>query len=109
VLGTRPWPPKRPAAGPPAIGEVARIAGTPESYISAGTALAIREDMIALVRLALTDLWFRAIDAHDARPLTRAAALAAVAVEHEDRRRRGAGIPSIFDLPRRGSTGRGLR
>lgn len=65
--------------------------------------------MIELARLALTDLWFQAIDAHNERPLTRAAALAAVAVEHEDRRRRGAGIPSIFDLPRRGSPGRGVR
>ena len=65
--------------------------------------------MIELARLELTDLWFRAIDAHDQRPLTRTAALAAVAVEHEDRRRRGAGIPSIFDRPRRRAPGRGVR
>jgi hypothetical protein len=65
--------------------------------------------MIDAARLELTDLWCRAIDAHDQLPLTRAAALAAVAVAHEDRRRRGAGIPSIFDLPRRASAGRGAR
>jgi hypothetical protein len=65
--------------------------------------------MIEHARLELTDLWCRAIDAHDQRPLTRAAALAAAAVEHEDSRRRGAGIPSIFDRPRRVSPVRGAR
>jgi len=50
-------------------------------------------------RLALTDLWCRAIEAHEALPLTRSAALAAHAVEHEDQRRREAGIPSIFEPP----------
>lgn len=48
--------------------------------------------------LALTDLWWRAIEAHEARPLTWSAALAAEAVAREDRRREATGIPSIFDL-----------
>jgi len=76
--------------------------------------------MIDAARLELTELWCRAMDAHDQQPLTSGAALAAAAVAREDRRRRGAGIPSIFDwagaglpsildLSRRGSPGRGLR
>jgi hypothetical protein len=76
--------------------------------------------MIDAARLELTELWCRAMDAHDRRPLTSVAALAATAVALEDKRRRGAGIPSIFDLSasglpgiidlsRRGSPGRGLR
>jgi hypothetical protein len=77
--------------------------------------------MIDAARLELTELWCLAMDAHDQQPLTRGAALAAVRVASEDRRRRGAGIPSIFDLSaaagfatiidlsRRGSPGRGLR
>ncbi|HSS03383.1 MAG TPA: hypothetical protein VLM79_40245 [Kofleriaceae bacterium] len=76
--------------------------------------------MIDAARLELTELWCRAMDAHDQQPLTSGAALAAAAVAHEDRRRRGAGIPSIFDLSaagfpsiidlsRRGSPGRRLR
>jgi hypothetical protein len=78
--------------------------------------------MIDAARLELTELWCRAMDAHDQQPLTSSAALAAAAVAYEDRRRRGAGIPSIFDLSgvglpniididrsRRGSPGRGLR
>jgi hypothetical protein len=39
------------------------------------------------------------MDTHDRRPLTRSAALAALAVGSEDRRRRKLGIPSIFDPP----------
>ena len=76
--------------------------------------------MIDAARLELTELWCRAMDAHDQQPLTSGAALAAAAVAREDKRRRGAGIPSIFDrtgaglasiidLSRRGSPGRGLR
>ena len=65
--------------------------------------------MIDAARLELTELWCRAMDAHDQQPLTSGAALAAAAVAREDRRRRGAGIPSILDLSRRGSPGRGLR
>jgi hypothetical protein len=76
--------------------------------------------MIDAARLELTELWCRAMDAHDQQPLTSGAALAAAAVAREDRRRRGAGIPSIFDrtgvglpgildLSRRGLPGRGLR
>jgi hypothetical protein len=76
--------------------------------------------MIDAARLELTDLWCRAMDAHDQQPLTSGAALAAAAVAREDRRRRGAGIPSIFDLSgaglasiidlsRRGSPGRRRR
>jgi hypothetical protein len=47
----------------------------------------------------LTDLWSQAINVHDDRPLTRSAALAALAVGSEDRRRRKLGIPSIFEPP----------
>jgi len=57
--------------------------------------------------LALTGLWCRAIDVHEQRPLTRSAALAALAVNHEDQRRRGLGIPSIFERPEPGPAGRG--
>jgi hypothetical protein len=53
--------------------------------------------MIALPSFELTDLWFRAIDLHEQQPLTRPAALAAHALQHEDLRRRRAGIPSIFE------------
>jgi hypothetical protein len=53
--------------------------------------------MIASSWLALTNLWSRAIDLHEQHPLTAPAALAAHAVEHEDLRRRGSGIPSIFE------------
>jgi len=57
---------------------------------------------------ALADLWSQAIDVHDDRPLTRTAALAALAVGSEDHRRVALGIPSIFGaeslrLARRGS------
>jgi hypothetical protein len=58
---------------------------------------------------ALADLWSQAIDVHDHRPLTRTAALAALAVGSEDHRRAALGIPSIFGsdsslrLARRGS------
>jgi hypothetical protein len=45
----------------------------------------------------LTDLWSQAINVHDDRPLTRSAALAALAVGSEDHRRRELGIPSIFE------------
>jgi hypothetical protein len=65
-----------------------------------GTHLAAFEGVIDPQRLVLTDLWCQAIDIHDERPLTRPAALAAHAVEHEDQRRRERGIPSIFELPR---------
>jgi hypothetical protein len=55
----------------------------------------------------LADLWSQAIDVHERRPLTRTAALAALAVGAEDRRRAELGIPSIFDASglraRRGS------
>ena len=57
---------------------------------------------------ALVDLWSQAIDVHEDLPLTRSAAVAALRVGSEDRRRRKLGIPSIFDPPpvvmlRRGS------
>jgi hypothetical protein len=57
--------------------------------------------------LALTALWSRAIDVNDLRPLTRSAALAALAVGSEDCRRRELGIPSIFEPPPLVLTGRG--
>ncbi len=58
--------------------------------------------------LALTHLWCRAIDVHAELPLTRSAALAAHAVEHEDRRRRELGIPSIFERSGRALAGGSL-
>jgi hypothetical protein len=48
---------------------------------------------------ALTELWSEAIDVHDHLPLTRSAALAALKVGSEDRRRSHMGIPSIFEPP----------
>jgi hypothetical protein len=48
---------------------------------------------------ALTDLWSQAIDVHDHLPLTRSAAVAALRVGSEDRRRSELGIPSIFEPP----------
>ena len=109
-----------PLRGTRRSGRVAAPGDGGEAHLSAGTALAVLPGMIDAARLELTDLWCRAMDAHDQQPLTSGAALAAAAVAHEDRRRRGAGIPSIFDLSapgihsiidrsRRGSPGRGLR
>jgi hypothetical protein len=48
---------------------------------------------------ALAELWSEAIDVHDHLPLTRSAALAALKVGFEDRRRSQMGIPSIFEPP----------
>jgi len=70
-----------------------------------GTALAVASVVIDFQWLALTALWSRAMN--DQRPLTRSAALAALAVGSEDCRRRELGIPSIFEPPPLVLTGRG--
>jgi len=57
--------------------------------------------VVASRRLELADLWSLAMDVHEHDPLTRSAALAALAVGREDGRRRKLGIPSIFDPPPR--------
>jgi hypothetical protein len=66
---------------------------------AAGTTLASVRIVLDFQWLTLTDLWCRAIDVHDLRPLTWSAALAAHAVGREDLRRLSMGIPSIFELP----------
>ena len=72
-----------------------------------GTTLAFVGLVIDSRWLPLTDLWSLAIDVHDQRPLTRSAALAALAVGSEDHRRRELGIPSIFEPPPLALDGRG--
>jgi hypothetical protein len=64
-----------------------------------GTTLAFVLVVMDSRRLELTDLLSRALDVHEHGPFTRSAAMAALAVGSEDRRRRKLGIPSIFEPP----------